>query len=176
MAFNHEERALRNVELLNANSGLQNDLEDERAKLAAVTAQLHVLQSQLTSTQTAQGERSDDEEDTLMEMRGGGGCSSESSYTGESAPASEFPDITVRRNQLSNTIHLSRGICQGNGTSPGAYVSLAQMRGGGRGAPDRSHTMEAVAATEVPNNITRTRKTSTPAMECVPDREVRGEE
>jgi hypothetical protein len=31
LAFNHEDRTLQNVALLNANSGLQNDLGDERA-------------------------------------------------------------------------------------------------------------------------------------------------
>ncbi len=45
LAFNHKNRALRNVALLNADSGLQNDLDDKPAKLAAVMVQLQFLQS-----------------------------------------------------------------------------------------------------------------------------------
>ncbi len=54
LAFNHKDRALRNVALLNANSGLQNDLDDKRAKLAMVMVQVHLLQSQLASHQLGQ--------------------------------------------------------------------------------------------------------------------------
>jgi hypothetical protein len=45
LAFDHKDRALWNVALLNAYSGLQNDLDDKRAKLATVMAQLQFLQS-----------------------------------------------------------------------------------------------------------------------------------
>jgi hypothetical protein len=53
-AFNHKDCTLCNVALLNANSGLQNDLDNEHAKLAAVMAQVHLLQRQLASHQLSQ--------------------------------------------------------------------------------------------------------------------------
>jgi hypothetical protein len=43
LAFNHEDRALRNVALLNANSDLQNDLDGKHEKLAAVMVQVQLL-------------------------------------------------------------------------------------------------------------------------------------
>jgi hypothetical protein len=47
LAFNHEDRALRNVALLNANSDLQNKLADKHSNLAAAMAQVLLLQGQL---------------------------------------------------------------------------------------------------------------------------------
>jgi hypothetical protein len=43
LAFNHKDRALHNVALLNANSDLQNDLDGKRKILAVVMAQVQLL-------------------------------------------------------------------------------------------------------------------------------------
>ncbi len=55
MAFTHKERALQNLLLHNINLVLQNDLTNERSRIAAITAQLHLLQTQLAAQDQGQG-------------------------------------------------------------------------------------------------------------------------
>jgi hypothetical protein len=47
MAYTHKEHAVRNIELVNANAGLQSELDDECSWLAAMLNQVTLLQSQL---------------------------------------------------------------------------------------------------------------------------------
>jgi hypothetical protein len=55
MAFTHKEQALQNLLLHNINSVLQNDLTNKRSKIAAMTAQLHLLQMQLAAQDQGRG-------------------------------------------------------------------------------------------------------------------------
>jgi hypothetical protein len=55
MAFTHKEWALQNLSLHNINLVLQNDLTIKRSRIAAMTAQLHLLQMQLAVQDQGQG-------------------------------------------------------------------------------------------------------------------------
>jgi hypothetical protein len=55
MAFTHKERALQNSLLHNINSVLQNDLTNKRSRIAAITAQLYLLQMQLAAQDQGRG-------------------------------------------------------------------------------------------------------------------------
>jgi hypothetical protein len=118
--------------LLNANSGLQNDLDDERAKLAAVMAQVHLLQSQLAAHQLGQEDWEDGCEDTPMNIRGGGcyftkaadseGLVVASSWAGVGGSSDSFGSIT---SSSPNNL----GVGQGNGASPMAQEAFNSFLG-----------------------------------------------
>jgi hypothetical protein len=55
MAFTHKEWALQNLSLHNINSVLQNDLTNKRSRIAAMTVQLHLLQTLLAAQDQGQG-------------------------------------------------------------------------------------------------------------------------
>ncbi len=55
MAFTHKEQALQNLSLHNINSVLQDDLTNERSRIAAITVQLHLLQMQLAAQDQGHG-------------------------------------------------------------------------------------------------------------------------
>ncbi len=132
LACNHEDHALRNVALLNANSGLQNDLDDERAKLATVMAQVHLLQIQPASHQLGQEDRVDGCEDAPMNMRGGGchfsnvanseGLVVALGWAGVGKSSNDFGGIT---SSSPNNL----GVGQGNGASPMAHEVFNSLLG-----------------------------------------------
>jgi hypothetical protein len=55
MAFTHKEQALQNSLLHDINLVLQNDLTNKHSRIAAMMAQLHLLQTQLAAQDQGQG-------------------------------------------------------------------------------------------------------------------------
>ncbi len=117
---------------LNANSGLQNDLDDKCAKLATVMAQVHLLQSQLASHQFGQEDQVDGGEGTPMNMRGKGcyfynvanseGLVVASSWAGVGESSNGFGGIT---SSSPNNF----GVGHGNGASPMAHEAFNSLLG-----------------------------------------------
>jgi hypothetical protein len=132
LAFNHEDRALCNVALLNTNSHLQNDLDDERAKLAMVMAQVHLLQSQLASHQLGQEDWVDGCKDAPMNMRGGGCYFSNVADSEGSVVASGWAGVGESSNcfgSITSSSPNNLGVGQGNGASPMAHEAFNSLLG-----------------------------------------------
>ncbi len=113
--------------LLNANTGLQNDLDDKCAKLAGVMAQLQFLQSQLSPNQLDQEEQADGCEDAPMDIRGRGCNFSNAADSGGSVVASGWAGVGESVDSfggISSSSLNNLGADQGNGASPNAFNFL----------------------------------------------------
>jgi hypothetical protein len=73
VAYSYAERALQNIAMVNQNSDLKNHLANEQGKMAAVLAQVQLLQEQLTASQLQSGTTAPvDPDDMALDIRGGG--------------------------------------------------------------------------------------------------------
>jgi hypothetical protein len=74
IAYSHLEWALQNIALVNQNSDLKYHLVNEQRKLAAVLAQVQLLQEQLTASQQQSGTTAPvNPNDMALDIRRGGG-------------------------------------------------------------------------------------------------------
>jgi hypothetical protein len=132
LAFNHKDRTLHNVALLNANSGLQNDLDDECTKLATVMAQVHLLQSQLASHQLGQENWVDGGEGVPMNMRGGGCYFSNVANSEGLVVALGWAGVGESSNgfgSITSSSPNNLGVSHGNRASPMAHEVFSSLLG-----------------------------------------------
>jgi hypothetical protein len=118
IAYSHAERALQIIALVNQNNDLKNHLADEHGKMAAVLAQVQLLQEQLTASQLQSGTTTPvDPDDMALDIHGGGGNSEESASGGAQAPL-----VASAKDEWE---HLrGNGLGQGLGSSPATWLKL----------------------------------------------------